>query len=339
MTDRSGAKQKTYTGKPQKNIGIKENDRQIVEKPVLQKEQDIAVIQKGDSSKNIIVENEFADGDKSLKEQKDSLPDEIVSSNPESLPVKKESKKKLQINWGIELSGGIASNREDAFSFGGEQKSILMDYAAAPVVNVGATPAVVHKPSSIQSSPAFRVGLVGEMKVSKRSTVSSGLQYAYYSNSIKVGAYQDTTVAFQNSYSQSVRVDAFYRGYHQKDYTNRFHFIQLPIQYHLQLNKGLKIPISWNIGGSLGYLVATNGLVYDTTASGIYYHDDDAFNKLNWRLNTGFSFRFGSRNKLQWSLGPELSLGVNKMTKDDYTKKQYLLYGGITGRIIFAKKK
>ncbi|RYY14499.1 MAG: hypothetical protein EOO04_30125, partial [Chitinophagaceae bacterium] len=132
---------------------------------------------------------------------------------------------------------------------------------------------------------------------------------------------------------------AIYRGFQQKSYVNKFHFIQVPVQYELQLNKGMKTPISWNIGLSAGYLLTTNAIVYDSSAHGRYYHDKKAFNKLQWNINTGFSFRFGIRNKIQWSVGPEISLGMNKLMKDGYTPTQYLLYGGITGRIFLTKKK
>ena len=72
--------------------------------------------------------------------------------------------------------------------------------------------------------------------------------------------------------------------------------------------------------------------------SGIYYRDNAAFNKFQFNLNTGLSFRFGNKSKIQWSLGPEFSLGMNKLMKDDYTKKQYLLYSGLTGRLFFQKR-
>lgn len=331
------------------NVTVRANSVQAREKLPGQKEPGTPSINKADISQPIIAGNQLVDDKqlpvpgKDILVKKDSITEDIADIKEEKTPVKIKGKKQgPKINWGIELSAGISSNRENAFSFDGGQKSLAAaDFLAPPLNSTGGgvNPAIVYMPSSIQSSPAFRAGLVAEMKISKKSTVSSGLRYAYFSNSIKVGAYKDTTVAFSNAYSQAVRVDAIYRGYHQEEYTNRFHFIQLPLQYQWQLNKGVKLPITWNIGGSLSYLVSTNGLVYDTTASGIYYHDDAAFNKFHWSLNTGFSFRFGSKNKIQWSLGPELSLGMNKLTRDDYTRKQYLLYGGLTGRIIFAKKK
>ncbi|MGZ8541205.1 MAG: outer membrane beta-barrel protein [Chitinophagaceae bacterium] len=331
------------------DVAVTANSVQTREKLSLQKDPVTPSINKADISQpniagNLLVyDRQLPVTGKDILVKKDSINEDIADIKEEKTLVKTNAKKQVpSINWGVEFSAGISSNRENAFAFDGGQKSLAAaDILSPPLNNTGGglSPAIVYRPSSIQSSPAFRAGLVAEMKISKKSSVSSGLRYAYFSNSIKVGAYKDTIVAFSNAYSQAVRVDAIYRGYHEEEYTNRFHFIQLPLQYQLQLNKGVKLPITWNIGGSAGYLISTNGLVYDTTASGIYYHDDAAFNKFHWSLNTGLSFRFGSKNKIQWSLGPELSLGMNKLTKDDYTRKQYLLYGGLTGRVIFAKKK
>lgn len=324
------------------------NPAQFSDKSDPQKEySDIPAITKVDISqpnvgeRHLVEGKELSDQDKNIQTKKDSVAEE-VAVNKEVVPVATATPKKKQapkINWGFELSYGVSANREDAFSFFDSQKSMDMVYASpqyntgSPIINT-----TFYSPSSIKAGPAFRAGLVAEMKISRKSSVSSGLRYAYFSNSIQVGAYKDTSVSFSNSFRQDVTASAIYRGISQEEYTNRFHFIQLPLQYHLQLNKGVKVPILWNVGATVGYLISTNGLVYDTAANGIYYHDKKAFNKFNWNLNTGFSFRLGNKNKLQWSLGPELSLGMNKLTKGD-TRKQYLLYGGITGRIIFTKKK
>ncbi len=260
--------------------------------------------------------------------------DEAIATTPKRQP---ESK----VTWALDLSVGRSSSRNNAFSLFDMQKSADLLYNMPGNGNTpggGFGPPTVY-PSDIKPGAAFRAGLMAEMKISKRSSISTGLQYVYQSTKIRIGYYSDTTVVVNNSFSQDVRVNALYRGTLQKKYTNRYHFIQIPVQYQLQLNKSEKLPVSWSIGASAGYLVATNGLVYDTTASGIYYRDDAAFNKFQWNLNTGFSFRLGNKNKVQWSIGPELSMGMNKLMKDDYTKKRYLLYGGISGKLYFQKKK
>ena len=269
--------------------------------------------------------------------------DSIIIANSktgEAIAATKKKQPGSKIKWGIDLSAGGSSGRNNAFSIFDMNKSLAMDYSSpGSATGGGGINNARISPSDVKAGSAFRAGLIAEIKISKRSSFISGLQYGYYSNKIQVGTYADTTVVVNNSYSQSVRFDAIYRGTSQKNYNNRFHFIQIPIQYQWQLNKGVKLPILWSIGASAGYLLATNGLVYDTTASGIYYRDNAAFNKFQLNLTTGFSLRFGSKSKVQWSLGPELSLGMNKLMKDDYTKKQYPMYGGITGRVFFQKKK
>ena len=326
------------------NALVNNNLEQTSVKPSRQKEEaETPVISKADITQPVVVEksleedNQLPVPEKTIQTKKDSITGEIAANNEEIPVTAKKMKKASKINWGIDLSVGISSNRENIFSFYDGQKSNAADIYAPPTT--GGNPNIVYSPSSIRSGLAFRSGLVAELKVSKKSSISSGLRYAYFSNRIQVGAYKDTSVVLNNAFSQADRINAVYSGVHQKEYTNHFHFIQWPVQYQLQLNKGIKLPILWSIGASAGYLFATNGLVYDTAAGGIYYRNNDAFNKIHFSLNTGFSFRFGGQKKMQWSLGPELSLGMSKLMKDDFTKKQYLLYGGMTGRIIFTKKK
>jgi hypothetical protein len=308
---------------------------------------------KADISQPDIAKNNFPDDNK-MTDQKDdnkitnqkvnepAKADSVItaaSKADEAIATTKKKQSASKIKWGIDLSAGISSNRHNAFSIFDMNKSLAMDYYSPGSVTGGGGPGNIRiSPSDIKTGPAFRAGLIAEMKISKKSSISSGLQYVYHSNKIQVGYYSDTTVVVNNSFSQASRVNAIYRGTHQKEYTNRYHFIQIPLQYQLQLNSGVKLPILWSIGASAGFLFATNGLVYDTAAGGIYYKDNAAFNKFQFNLNTGVSFRFGGKNKMQWSLGPELSLGMNKLMKDDYTKKQYLLYGGLTGRLYLKKR-
>ncbi len=329
------------------NVVVNNKPVKTPEKPSLKNgDKETTIINKTGGSPPDVAEIKLNDDkelpslDNNILVKKDSLTEAIAVINKEIPAAKIKLKQVPKIKWGIDLSVGISNFKKNVFSIYDGQKSSLMDYNSSPVSGGGGNaPASIRSPSSIQSNPAFRVGITGEMKISGKSSISSGLRYAYYSNRIKVGTYTDTVIALSNTFSQASRADAIYRGTYHQDYNNRFHFIQLPIQYQLQLNKGIKLPITWDAGVSVGYLISTNSLVYDTTAGGIYYRSKDAFNKVQLNLNTGLSFRFGNKSKVQWSLGPELSLGLNKLMKSDFTTKQYLHYSGITGRIFFAKKK
>ena len=88
---------------------------------------------------------------------------------------------------------------------------------------------------------AFKAGIVGEKSISKRSSVAAGLGYAYYSNNIVTGAHKDSSFVLRTMTAQSVSLDSYYQGSQVMEYTNHYHFIQLPIYYQLQLNKGVKV--------------------------------------------------------------------------------------------------
>jgi hypothetical protein len=84
-------------------------------------------------------------------------------------------------------------------------------------------------------------------------------------------------------------------------------------------------------------LFSTNALVYDTASGGIYYKNQNAFNKFHFNLNTGIAFRIGKPNKLQWSIGPEVSMDMTGLAKDSEpaanassvssSQKSYFIYG------------
>jgi hypothetical protein len=270
--------------------------------------------------------------------KKDSISSDVVETtgNKKENDIKKNVRKS-KIKWGIDLSAGMTASTGSLLSFGG-QKSL--DYLAVnnPGSATGAGSVARTSPSSIRSGPSFRAGVAGEIKVSQKSRLSAGLQYVYASTRIKTGARLDSTIRVNNNFSP-VQVNGIYRGSQQNNFTNNFHFIQIPLEYHWQINKGKKLPIRWNAGISFAYLIATNGLVYDTAYGGIYYHNKEAFNKMHFTLGTGLSFRLQNKHGGEWIVGPEFSFDMRKLVNDPYDQKQYLLYGGISTRLLFAKKK
>ncbi len=269
----------------------------------------------------------------------DSLSKSYAKADEETPAAKVEIKQVAKIKWALELSAGMSAYRDKVFSIYDGQKSMDRLFSS-PGNSSGGAQAIVYPPSSIQPGLAFRAGISGEMKISKRSSISSGIRYAYNSNRILVGTYTFTQIAVSNSSSSfSSSVNNFYRGIQQKEYTNQFHFIQVPVQYHWQVNKGVKLPIILNAGIAPSWLFSTNGLVYDTVANGIYFQTKKAYHKIQLDLHSGLSFVFGNKSKIKWSVGPEVSLGLNKLTKTEYTRRQYLLYSGIRGKIFFSKKK
>lgn len=275
------------------------------------------------------------------KEMLNKLPEEkagVIAGNeslpPDSMAGKKKTTSKIR--FGPDLSAGMASNR------GGVFFSAANDNYSDPANSTGGGPAgsAVFPPSPVKAGISFRAGVAAERKVSARSSLSAGLRYTYFQERIRVGAFRDTSILSNSYLSGSRRITGIYRSEPHETYTNRYHFIELPFLYQLQLNKSGKMPLLWNTGLSVSYMVATNALVYDTAAGGTYYHNKNALNRLQASFLTGLSFRFGNPAGLQWSVGPELSLGLTRLVKQEsFIEKRYLLYGGITARLLFPRLK
>lgn len=288
------------------------------------------------------------------------VPDSSVAAikKEEGVPAaqKQAAKKtKSSIKWALEVSGGVSHLGDKALSFAGVNQQGDAFYVNTPGNSTGGPTGgftVYYPPSEVVRGPAFRAAVVGEMSISKRSSVSAGLGYAFYSNEIKTGGHKDSSFVLRTMTDQSVALSSYYQGPQSQaiEYRNKYHFILVPINYQLQLNKGIKVPIVWNIGVSPAYLFSTNALVYDTASGGIYYKNKEAFNKFHFNLNTGISFRVGKPNKLQWSIGPEVSMDMTGLVKESKSvanifsssgsgsQKRYFIYGGVTGRIYLKKK-
>jgi hypothetical protein len=168
-------------------------------------------------------------------------------------------------------------------------------------------------------------------KLGKRSVFSTGLQYNFYSTEMLVGQnmLRDTTAA------PTLRVQQFYAnsGASFSEYSNRFHFISLPLAFDFQVIK--KLPLDFHIGLSVQQLLKTNALLY-SASSQIYYNDNSAFNKTHIFSEVGFMYSFFLKKKGVFQLGPELNYDHSKMGKENF--KQHLFSYGLTTQFVFGSR-
>jgi hypothetical protein len=250
------------------------------------------------------------------------------------------AKRKYRIKWGIDFSAGVTSNQSQLFSL---TKSADRLYAnSSPAATSSGAPFVVPAgPSSIEPGPAFDLGVTAELQFSPRSRISAGLQYAYASNRIMKGGVVYTLLPVQNAsnYAPTRAVDQVYHGSPQNNYTNSYHFISLPVEYHWQINKSKKLRIEWNAGLSLNYLLSTNALVFNSSYGGIYYQDKNAINKMHINIGTGISFRFQSKNGMEWAIGPEVYFDTRRLVNNNHDARQFLLFTGINAKLYFGHRK
>lgn len=228
--------------------------------------------------------------------------------------------------WGLHVA--VGASRSGSKTLPGIGSSV-MDYNTAP--NAGG-PLFASPAKSSNTGAAFEAGFVLKKQLTPRSNIVTGLQYHYASDRIMAGSRYDSTIRLQNSSSGSGSFDNtinnYYRGNDQW-YNNQYHFIELPVQYQFLLIKKSKLPVQIQAGLIFSQLISTNGLVYDRALAGIYYEDKDQFNQSMLSLSSGINFQFNQKQKLKWSVGPQLRTSITSMRKATYDQNKYLFSAGL----------
>jgi hypothetical protein len=185
---------------------------------------------------------------------------------------------------------------------------------------------------------SFRAGLAAERKISKRSNVSIGLQYAYYSNLGVAGAVSDTAII--NAGLQNLNI-ASSRGVYisgpVSNNGNQYHFLSIPVSFNTQIGNSKRLPWFWNTGLSFNYLFASNAVVYNSTAK-VYNKNNSLFRPLQLGWHTGFEAELFSKKKYPLRLGPQFNFNLSKMLQNPDGQNQRFTYAGIKASISLNRK-
>lgn len=265
-----------------------------------------------------------------------------IPGNEKNIAAKKN--KKSHWKWGLMASAGI-SNLNDGNFFDGiingisGEKALVADVSPNAVSNNSGNPPptpITYKPSAIEKGFSFSAGVFVQKNLSKRISLSTGLQYSYFSTHIRVGNRIDSFAMVQNAFG-SLNVSQYYRPTPTTtEYTNRFHFIELPLSGHLQLNRSTSVPVFVNAGLSLSYLVSTNALHFDSQ-TGLYYKDNSLFNKLQSNLSAGFSIALWNKSKVPVHIGPQLQYGITNLMKQEVSAGKHFFYLGLNTKFFLKK--
>ena len=287
---------------------------------------------------------------KQVEQNQQNHNDTIIKTAPalkanenDSLSVQKDiakNKNNFSTRWKFAITAGIGRSgvSNGVGLFGGGTKSLettnfftpdrSSNFSQAPS-NLPGT--AYRPPSSQEKAASFLTGLLVKKQISKRSFLSTGLQYNFYSTKMEVGQYvmSDTVV------EQNKSVSSFYSnsGSNFSDYHNKFHFISLPLLFDVQLLN--KIPLDFHIGLSIQQLVETNALLY-SSGSQVYYHDKSAFNKTHLFSELGLEYSFAVSKKLLFSVGPRVSYSHSQVIKES-SDRHFFSYGLVT-QFVFLEK-
>jgi hypothetical protein len=260
-----------------------------------------------------------------------------VDTKSEIVIQPKTAKQKMAKNssWGFSFSAGQSNTRNKLLSF---SRSSVQDYNNGNV-SAGQGPLTPRvSPSATRPGLFVRLGLIWEKEITPKSKFSTGLHYTYFSDRINVGNRINAPLQLSSVYLSGQTVSGYYGGVQQKKFTDRYHFMEIPVGYQLQLDKNKNLPFTWNIGVSMSRLISTNALVYDTAGGGVYYHNSELFKKTHFSFLTGLALRFNKRNGMAWSIGPQWSIDMTRTVKEGFNKNRYLLAGYLEIRLLLPGK-
>lgn len=252
--------------------------------------------------------------------------------------------------WGVQAEGGYSGITQDGlfaglFGFLKNTSTVekVADLTQASPLNNGMSnayapqfPRPVNKPSEITMGPSFAVGGFVQRTLSRRIALSVGIQYAYQSVRTVVGAKVNNTRTINRAPATAQLVSSYYDANNTENYTNQYHFIEIPVTLHAKLNKGMRLPLVWDIGFSAARMISTNALHYDGLG-GVYYKDNNLFNKTQWVVATGFNIGLFQKAKHPLSIGPSVRYNMNNLLKKDFNTGQHLWSVGLKASVLLRK--
>lgn len=268
-------------------------------------------------------------------------------------PVIKLAKRKSW-EWGVTGQAGVSmvgKGLSTVFKNGLFEKAETLDYAqnislSAPRNDflggqsqgnlVAAAPAPA---SAVKIGMAWNAGAFGKWHVREKLALTFGAEYNLFTTNRQVGNIVDPQYYSINNSNVSpdanARFTAYYTGSDGVNYTNRYHFVQVPVGIQWQLNKGIKVPpIQLDAGLVFAYLVNTNAVHYK---GGVYYEDKSLFNKFQTGLYTGFSVKLFQHTQRPLYVGPTVQYNLSGVGKPSSGIKQNFVYGGLKVQWVLFK--
>ncbi|RYY21850.1 MAG: hypothetical protein EOO04_17320 [Chitinophagaceae bacterium] len=254
----------------------------------------------------------------------------------------KSGKKRTGWNWGINVAGGV-SNVGDGPLKGVLKSAHMADAAAASPQssnNFLFTPATAGippaRPSEVKAGPYFSIGGFINKQLSKRFSFSAGLQYSQYNTIIEVGYRVDSSRLVNNG-SQIMNVARYYRADDQSKFSNKYHFVELPLTLHTRITGSKSLPLFWDAGVHVARMIGSDALVFDS-GTGVYYKDKSTLNKTQLGFATGFTFGLFGRSKMPVLIGPSVKYNASGMFDKNILSGKHLISAGLDLKILLNKK-
>ncbi|HLZ88628.1 MAG TPA: hypothetical protein VKQ52_15340 [Puia sp.] len=186
--------------------------------------------------------------------------------------------------------------------------------------------------SDVRPGASFLAGIYLQKAFSSRWTINLGMNLHYYSTMISVGepvsTYVPLTVSLIAPTAQaSSQATTAYTAGNRNVVTNRYYFMELPVNIQYTLNKSRILPLFLQGGFSLSRLMASDALFYNSH-SGVYYRDASVLQKTQFNVSSALMAGLPFHG-IRIQVGPEIQYGLTPLINNKSLGDQHFLYTGI----------
>jgi hypothetical protein len=256
-----------------------------------------------------------------------------TSKAPSKVAVIKHHEHKWKL--GITAFGGVSGNTNgiDLISAKSVQADAFYSFSSSPATS-GAVPVVIPK-LTYKPSASYGFGIFAQKEIGKRTAISFGIDYHYFSSKSTIGNRFDSSKSlYDTALQKQTTVKSFYKVGQSSLFNNKYNVIQLPVNLLFRLNKNASKPLLFSLGLSPSFLIASKAL-YVNRYQGIYYEEKQQFKNFLLFGQSGLLFTALDSKKYQLSLGPVVQYNFNSMSKWQTQTNQHLTFIGIKSNITF----
>jgi hypothetical protein len=238
---------------------------------------------------------------------------------------------------GFVAGGGISRlNRLNS-----AQAAAALSFTAASFYRINGSSQGNAYISDVRSDAAFSGGVYLQKAIADRWIFNTGMTLHYYSSGITIGqqvnSYVQASASFLNpSALATVPSAAVYSAGDWQSYTNKYYFLELPLNMQWQVNKSHLLPLFLEGGFSLARLMSANALLYDSE-TGVYSKQVNQLNKTQLYVSTALMAGLPLHG-LHIEVGPQVQYGLTPIVDGHSLGDQHFFYAGIKLVVIPGKK-
>ncbi|MDH7461450.1 hypothetical protein QEG73_09165 [Chitinophagaceae bacterium 26-R-25] len=226
-------------------------------------------------------------------------------------------------SWGIQATPGMSNITKTYATTENAMNIAQMSFAAGPYQRGNSYVVPYSQPNN---GTAFSVGMFAK-KAFRKASVEVGVNYSYYSASVKVGAKQDSNAVVRLQNMTLLSANTFYQAGKDFTYHNKYHFIEIPLTVGFHMFHLGDANVVGTLGGTIAYMV--EGKMLFRNSYGTHFENNSLLNRTQIFVNAGIGVEFNEKGKLPVTIGPVVSYGVTRLSEPATSTGQHLLSLGL----------